>query len=162
MPADPSGLDWVLLYEEALSSARRSGARADAEDVAQQAVLFLLRDIQRVRDAERFVAGAARRLVVSLRRSERRRLEREQVYISTRQAVDTFPESRLLLQLWVRGLPDRERTMVELFREGLSVREIALRVDFSKSAVSRRMRALLSPAAAKGHWIRTLPEKPSS
>jgi RNA polymerase sigma-70 factor (ECF subfamily) len=137
-----------LAYRVALGVLRNP---AEAEDVAQEALIRAYRKFDRLRDARRFRSWLVRvtfRLAVDCSRSARRREQRETLWARPElrppvQSVEEIAASRQFEQRLGRALdelPDRLRLVILLTAiEGHSVDEVAVLLDVPAGTVKSRL-----------------------
>lgn len=147
-----------LAYRVALGVLRNP---AEAEDVAQEALIRAYRKFDRLRDARRFRSWLVRvtfRLAVDRSRSARRREQRETLWARPElrppvQSVEEIAASRQFRQRLGRALdelPDRLRLVILLTAiEGHSVDEVAALLDVPAGTVKSRLFAARKRLAEK-------------
>jgi RNA polymerase sigma-70 factor (ECF subfamily) len=137
-----------LAYRVALGVLRNP---AEAEDVAQEALIRAYRKFDRLRDVQRFRGWLVRvtfRLALDLSRSVRRRQLREMFWARPElrppaQSVEEIAASRqfeVRLARALEELPDRLRLVILLTAiEGHSVQEVAALLDVPAGTVKSRL-----------------------
>ena len=125
--------------------------RADAEDVAQEALTKAYRSFRQLRDRERFRAWLVRmtwRLALDRRRGDRRRETREQAVVGQRAgapepaAPHPHEAHERAQHLWaaIDALSDKLRIVIVLAGiEGHDIREIAALLDLPEGTVKSRL-----------------------
>jgi RNA polymerase sigma-70 factor (ECF subfamily) len=137
----------TLAFRVAFSVLRH---RQDAEDVAQDAFTKAYRSFRRLRDRDRFRAWLVRmtwRLALDRRRSERRRMAREERETAGASGLTPHLEEEVIAtersaRLWqaIDRLPERLRVVVVLAAiEGHGVRDVALLVGAPEGTVKSRL-----------------------
>ncbi|HEY1472415.1 MAG TPA: sigma-70 family RNA polymerase sigma factor [Candidatus Acidoferrum sp.] len=147
-----------LAYRVALGVLRNP---AEAEDVAQEALIRAYRRFDRLRDAQRFRSWLVRvtfRLALDRSRSARRREQRETLWARPElrppdQSVEEIAASRQFQERLARALdelPDRLRLVILLTAiEGHSVDEVAALLDVPAGTVKSRLFAARKRLAEK-------------
>jgi len=147
-----------LAYHVALAVLRNP---AEAEDVAQEALIRAYRNFHRLRDARRFRGWLVRvsfRLALDRSRSARRRELRETVWAQPElrppvPSVEDIAASRQFQQRLARALddlPDRLRLVILLTAiEGHSIDEVAALLDVPAGTVKSRLFAARKRLAEK-------------
>ena len=133
----------TLAFRVAFSVLRH---REDAEDVAQEAFAKAYRSFRQLRDRDRFRAWLVRmtwRLALDRRRSDRRRLAREDVVAVTPTIVvdstDAHERSALLWKA-IDGLSEKLRVVIVLAGiEGHDIREVATLLELPEGTVKSRL-----------------------
>jgi len=116
----------------------------DAEDVAQEAFVKAHRSFRQLRDRERFKAWLVRmtwRLALDRRRSDRRRVQREQD-VAPLPHSDPAPGRDRAAALWqaIDALPEKLRLVVVLAGiEGHDMREVGGLLDVPEGTVKSRL-----------------------
>ena len=120
--------------------------REDAEDVAQEAFAKAYRSFRQLRDRDRFRAWLVRmtwRLALDRRRSDRRRLAREeQVAVEPTVAGDDADAEERSALLWkaIDGLSEKLRVVIVLAGiQGHDVREVAALLELPEGTVKSRL-----------------------
>jgi RNA polymerase sigma-70 factor (ECF subfamily) len=135
----------TLAYRVALGVLRNT---AEAEDVAQEAMLRAYRNFHRLRDRERFrgwLVRTAWRLALDRIRAAGRRERRERAAMEERceSLVDNVAESREFERHVARALdelPDKLRIVMVLAAiEGYNTREVANLLDIPEGTVKSRL-----------------------
>lgn len=136
----------TLAYRVALGVLRNT---AEAEDVAQEAMLRAYRNFHRLRDRDRFRAWLVRtawRLALDRIRSAGRRERREQVVIGERggdaglEGVLATREFERVLTAALDELPEKLRLVIVLAAiEGYNTREVAKLVGVPEGTVKSRL-----------------------
>lgn len=146
-----AAIAWPALYRYAYLLA---GNHADAEDLAQQALLKAYRSWSRVQAADSPDAYLRRILTNSYLSQRRPRRQRLEVLTDAPPERGLIPdggsEDRMVLWPHVKSLPPRQRAVIVLrYYEGLSEHEIAETLDCSRGNVkSTAHHALKSLRAA--------------
>ena len=148
-------------------AARATGSATLAEDVVQEALVVLHRDLHRYQPGtslRAFLLGITLRAAVTQRRSERRRTARELAthlddpFVSPQQAVEAH-ELAERLQVALDALPARRREAALLrFDGGLDHADIAAALGTTEQAArqlvyeaTKALRAALGPQAGMSH-----------
>jgi len=120
--------------------------REDAEDVAQEAFAKAYRSFRQLRDRDRFRAWLVRmtwRLALDRKRSDRRRLAREDVVaVNPTTAIDSTDAHERSTLLWnaIDALSEKLRVVVVLAGiEGHDIREVAALLELPKGTVKSRL-----------------------
>jgi RNA polymerase sigma-70 factor, ECF subfamily len=118
----------------------------DAEDVAQEAFAKAYRSFRQLRDRDRFRAWLVRmtwRLALDRKRSDRRRLAREDVVaVTATTAIDPTHAHERSTLLWnaIDGLSEKLRVVVVLAGiEGHDIREVAALLELPEGTVKSRL-----------------------
>jgi len=148
-----------LAYRVALGVLRNS---AEAEDVAQEAMLRAYRNFHRLRDRERFrgwIARTAWRLALDRIRAAGRREKRESAAAETmREAgVETVVASRELerhVASAMDALPEKLRQVMVLAAiEGYNTREVARLLEIPEGTVRSRLFLARKELAESLRWL---------
>jgi RNA polymerase sigma-70 factor (ECF subfamily) len=139
--------------------------RADAEDVAQEALVKAFRSFNQLRDRERFRAWLVRttwRLALDRLRGDRRRLAREQSSIEPPgPSVEQVASSReRAAHLWsaIDSLPEKLRLVVVLSGiEGHDTREVASLLGIPEGTVRSRMFLARKALSERLQWLTKTP-----
>ena len=139
--------------------------RADAEDVAQEALVKAFRSFNQLRDRERFRAWLVRttwRLALDRLRGDRRRLAREQSSIEPREpSVEQVASAReRAAHLWaaIDTLPEKLRLVVVLSGiEGHDTREVAALLGIPEGTVRSRMFLARKALSERLQWLTKTP-----
>jgi len=133
----------TLAFRVAFSVLRH---REDAEDVAQEAFAKAYRSFRQLRDRDRFRAWLVRmtwRLALDRKRSDRRRLAREDVVaVTPTTAIDSTDAHERSTLLWnaIDGLSEKLRVVVVLAGiEGHDIREVAALLELPEGTVKSRL-----------------------
>jgi RNA polymerase sigma-70 factor (ECF subfamily) len=136
--------------------------RADAEDVAQEAAVRAYRGFRDLRDQESFRAWIARiawRIALDRRRSDSRRLPREQAVVEgaapVRTVEDLAASRQLEERVWraVDGLPEKLRVVVVLGAvEGHGLGEVAGLLGVPVGTVKSRLHEARRRLLEKLKW----------
>jgi RNA polymerase sigma-70 factor, ECF subfamily len=148
-----------LAYRVALAVLRNT---AEAEDVAQEAMLRAFRSFHRLRDRERFRSWLVRtawRLSLDRIRGARRRERREQVAV--RDTLVTRVEDVAASQEFDRevaaaldSLPEKLRIVIVLFAiEGHNTAEVAKLLNLPEGTVKSRLFKARKQMAEKLQWL---------
>jgi RNA polymerase sigma-70 factor (ECF subfamily) len=120
--------------------------REDAEDVAQEAFAKAYRSFRQLRDRDRFRAWLVRmtwRLALDRKRSDRRRLAREDVVaVNPTTAIDSTDAHERSTLLWnaIDALSEKLRVVVVLAGiEGHDIREVAALLELPEGTVKSRL-----------------------
>jgi RNA polymerase sigma-70 factor, ECF subfamily len=120
--------------------------REDAEDVAQEAFAKAYRSFRQLRDRDRFRAWLVRmtwRLAIDRRRSDRRRLAREEhVAVDPVIDVDVADARERSALLWnaIDGLSEKLRVVIVLAGiQGHDIREVAALLELPEGTVKSRL-----------------------
>jgi len=149
----------TLAYRVALGVLRNA---ADAEDVAQEAMLRAYRNFHRLRDRDRFRAWLVRtawRLALDRIRSAGRRERREQAFIegSNESGVENVAASREFerhVADALDALPEKLRIVMLLAAiEGYNTREVAKLVGIPEGTVKSRLFLARQQLAEKLEWL---------
>ncbi len=152
------------LWEQLSEAARRAAIPVvggdKARDVAQEALVLLLKTRLDIRDPIAFVRQTARLVALSFVRSDQRRISRERAFCDSCAARSSPLSEPICGELVYLSLAAGDRLLVRLLEAGHSVREIAERMGRSTSAVRRRIEALRAqfgrvPSAGSGSGRRT-------
>ena len=137
--------------------------RADAEDVAQEALTKAYRNFRQLRDRARFRAWLVRmtwRMALDFRRGDRRREQREaagQLLLEPAAGVaDPHRQRERAQLLWhaIDGLSDKLRIVIVLAGiEGHDVKEIAALLDLPEGTVKSRPFAARQQLKEALSWI---------
>lgn len=134
-----------------LAIARRAGARHDAEDVVQEALLIALQagrhDLSDP-DNQAWLRGVVRNRVRMLARATQRRHERERAWHGSRSVSEMGTMDRLPDIL--ADLPLSLRSLAALVLTGHNRREIAYLLALPDTALRQRIAALKRHLGAKG------------
>lgn len=139
---------------------------ADAEDVAQEALLQAYRRFERLRERNRFRAWLVRisfRLALDRLRSVRRRQQREAqwVFENARTASVNHAEFQRHLERALEELPEKQRLVLLLAAmEGHALEEVAgllgvplgtvkSRLFFAKKALAEKLRCFVNPGGRR-------------
>jgi len=142
--------------------------RADAQDVAQEAMAQAYRNFPKLQDRERFRGWLVRiawRLALNRRRAEERRTRRELAAILPQlsPSVEELVVSRQFqAQVWraVDELPERLRSVVTLTAtNGHDVREVAELLDVPEGTVKSRLHQARRVLAEKLRCLVTLTKR---
>jgi RNA polymerase sigma-70 factor, ECF subfamily len=139
--------------------------RADAEDVAQEALVKAFRSFLQLRDRERFRAWLVRttwRLALDRRRGDRRRVAREQSVLEAQEpSVEQVASAReRAAHLWsaIDTLPDKLRLVVVLSGiEGHDTREVAALLGIPEGTVRSRMFLARKALSERLQWLTKTP-----
>lgn len=149
----------LLAYRVALGVLRNT---AEAEDVAQEAMLRAYRSFHRLRDRDRFRAWlvrAAWRLALDRIRSVGRRERREQAFFESGSggAIDNEADSREFqrhVAAALDALPEKLRIVMLLAAiEGYNTREVAKLVGIPEGTVKSRLFLARKQLAEKLAWL---------
>ena len=149
----------TLAYRVALGVLRNS---AEAEDVAQEAMLRAFRNFHRLRDRERFRACLVRtawRLSLDRIRSAGRRERRERVAMEDRReaGVENVVATREFerhVAAALDALPEKLRIVMLLAAiEGYNTREVAKLVDLPEGTVKSRLHFARKKLAESLQWL---------
>lgn len=144
--------DLLQRYQHSLFAFVRSRVADSgaAEDLSQEVFLAAYKNLASLAKPEQFAAwlfGIARNKVLSYHRQQGRRPEQPLVEPDALPAPKPGPSAEAVLISLLHGLTDEQRTVVLLrFREGLSYKTIAARLDMpigTVSVVLHRARSVL-------------------
>lgn len=136
--------------------------RQDAEDVAQEAFGRAYRRFSQLRDRDKFRAWLVRmtwRLSIDRRRSERRRVAREQAAVTVKAAPTTEQDAMAnerATHLWraIDALPEKLRVVVVLAGiEEHDVRDVARLLDLPEGTVKSRLFLARKGLAESLRWL---------
>ena len=135
--------------------------RADAEDVAQEALVKAYRSFHQLRDRDRFRAWLVRttwRMALDRRRGDRRREGREQaVHAPPEPSVEQVAVAReRAAHLWaaIDALPEKLRLVMVLSGiEGHDTREVAALLGIPEGTVRSRMFLARKALAERLQWL---------
>jgi len=148
-----------LAYRVALGVLRNS---AEAEDVAQEAMLRAYRNFHRLRDRDRFRAWIARtawRLALDRIRAAGRREKRESAAVESApeaevEAVVASREFERHVSAAVDALPEKLRQVIVLAAiEGYDTREVAALLEIPEGTVRSRMFQARKQLAESLRWL---------
>jgi RNA polymerase sigma-70 factor (ECF subfamily) len=132
----PSSGDWREWLSDARATARRlTRDPARADDIAQEALIILVRLYSRVRDPHSWLLVVLRRLAArTARLSRERALDGE-----PEPFLEISPDSSLDMERAFAALPDRQVEILAFAFEGYSHAEIALRLGCAVNQVGPRL-----------------------
>jgi DNA-directed RNA polymerase specialized sigma24 family protein len=140
-------VDWDLLRRLALAGARAGGAREEAEDVAQEALLCCFLSSGHLPAPSSFVFNKARWLAIDSARLMKSRQRRESEWTAAGPSFARPEEDDVPGDL-ARMLPAELLRIADLLNAGLSFSEIAASMELSRPAVQRRVEKLRAVLAA--------------
>lgn len=134
-------VDWDFLRHSALAGALAGGAREEAEDIAQEALLCCFVSAGHLSAPSNFVFNKARWLVIDMARLMKSRQRRESEWMAARPSNARSGEGVVTTDL-ARTLPTELLRIAHLLYAGLSFSEVAASMALSKPAVQRRVEKL--------------------
>jgi DNA-directed RNA polymerase specialized sigma24 family protein len=140
-------VDWDLLRHSALAGALAGGAREEAEDVAQEALLCCFVSSGHLSAPSSFVFNKAHWVAIDMARLMKSRQRRESEWMAAGPRSARSWEGDIPMDL-AQTLPAELLRIAHLMYAGLSFSEIAASMELSKPAVQRRVERLRRLLAA--------------